>query len=338
MKAIQAVKPGDVRLAEVEKPRIACPTDVVVRVKAAGICGSDIHIAHGTNPYATYPRILGHEVAGVVEEIGSGVTTLKPGDRVVLEPIVYCGECYACKKGRQNVCRSLQVRGVHLDGGFADYLISDEKFLHRFPQELTYEQAALIEPYTIGAQSNWRASTQAGDIVLIHGAGPIGLIICDVAKSKGAICIVSELNEHRLDMAKDFGADYIINPSKESLKDTVMEITEGMGPNIIFEATGIPSLLTEAVELVSVAGTVVPLSFGSKPTPINFQQVNKKEVTIVGTRLQCDKFPTVIASLKERVNKIDKLITHTFPAEKYEVAFNTFIDKNSDSCKVVLTF
>lgn len=325
-------------MAEVEKPRIACPADVLVRVKAAGICGSDIHIAHGTNPYATYPRILGHEVAGVVDEIGPGVKTLKPGDRVVLEPIVYCGECYACKKGRQNVCRSLQVRGVHLDGGFADYLVSDEKFLHRFPQELTYEQAALVEPYTIGAQSNWRASTRAGDVVLIHGAGPIGLIICDVAKSKGAICIVSELNEHRLAMAKDFGADYAINPSKESLKDTVMEITDGMGPNIIFEATGVSSLLTEAVELVSAAGTVVPLSFGSKPTPINFQQVNKKEVTIAGTRLQCDKFPDVISFLKDRVDKIDKLITHTFPAEKYEEAFCTFIDKNSGSCKVVLTF
>lgn len=338
MKAIQVMKPGDLRLTDVQKPEITNSTEVLVRVKAAGICGSDVHIAHGTNPYATYPRILGHEIAGVVEEVGPGVTKVKPGDRVVMEPIVYCGQCYACKKGRPNVCSCLQVRGVHLDGGFADYFISDEKYVHCFPEELSYEQAAMIEPYTIGAQSNWRAGTSAGDVVLIHGAGPIGLILCDVAKNLGASCIVSEIDERRLAMAKDFGADFVINPSKEALKDKVMEITDGMGPNIVFEATGVPALLTETVEMVSVAGTVVPLSFGQTPTPINFQQVNKKEVTIAGTRLQANKFPIVISFINKKVDKINKLITHIFPAEKYEEAFRTFTEKDSGACKVILTF
>jgi len=338
MKAIQVVKAGEMRLVELDVPKIVNDTDVLLKVKAAGICGSDVHIAHGTNPYATYPRIPGHEIAGEVAEVGSAVKSLKKGDKVVLEPITYCGKCYACRNGRHNVCESIKVNGVHVDGGYQEYMVVDQKQLHKFPEEISFVQAATAEPYTIGEQANSRGGTSAGDIVLIHGAGPIGLIICDVAKSRGAICIVSEINEQRLNMAKDFGADYLINPSKENLREKVLEYTNGMGPNRIFEATGVSSLLTEAVEMVSVAGSVVPMSFDTKPIPINFQQVQKKEVTIAGTRLQYNKFPAVVASLKDRIDRIDRFITHVFPAEKYDEAFKTFTDKSSGACKVILTF
>ena len=125
------------------------------------------------------------------------------------------------------------------------------------------------------------------------------------------------------------GADYLINPLKDNLREKVLEYTNGMGPNVIFEATGVPSLLSETVEMVSVAGAVVPLPFDTKPPPINFQQVNKKKLALAGTRLQYDKFPTVIASLKDRIERINKFITHVFPVEEYEDAFNTFTDKNS---------
>jgi 2-desacetyl-2-hydroxyethyl bacteriochlorophyllide A dehydrogenase len=338
MRAIQVAKPGEMKLVQCEIPKIVNDADVLLKVKAVGICGSDVHIAQGTNPYATYPRIPGHEIAGEVAEVGNSVESLKKGDKVVLEPITYCGKCYACKKGRHNVCEDIKVNGVHIDGGFQEYMVVDQKQLYKFPEEISFVQAATAEPYTIGEQANSRAGTSAGDVVLIHGAGPMGLVICDVAKSKGATCIVSELNEKRLNMAKDFGADYLINPLKDNLREKVLEYTNGMGPNVIFEATGVPSLLSETVEMVSVAGAVVPLSFDTKPIPINFQQVNKKEVTIAGTRLQYDKFPTVIASLKDRIERINKFITHVFPVEEYEDAFNTFTDKNSGACKVILTF
>lgn len=338
MKALQVVKPGEMKLVELDMPKLQKSTEVLLNVKAAGICGSDVHIAHGTNPYATYPRIIGHEAVGEVSEVGEDVKDFKKGDKVVLEPITYCGECYACKKGRHNVCKDVKVSGVHMDGGFQEYLVVDQKMLHKFPEELDFTQAVVAEPYTIGYQANARGGTSKGDIILVHGAGPIGLVVCDVAKSKGATCIVSELNENRLNMSKDFGADYTINPAKENFHERIMEITNNMGPNIIFEAAGVPSLLAESVELVSPAGAVVAMAFGKEPISVNFQQINQKEVTVVGTRLQNNKFPAAISSLTNRLDKIDKLVTHVFPIEEYEKAFEAFQDKNANSCKVVVTF
>lgn len=339
MKSIQITKPGVMSIVDRAIPRIASDTDVLVHVRAVGICGSDIHIYHGTNPYAVYPRVPGHEVAGEVVEVGRAVKRIKIGDKVVLEPIAsFCESCYACKKGRYNVCQNLKVSGVHVDGGFQEYIVAKERMVHKFPDYLTFEQATLIEPYTIGEQSNFRAGTAKDDIVLIHGAGPIGLIICDVAKQRGAFCIISEINGRRLEIAKEFGADCVINPSAEDLKKKIAEITDGAGPNVIFETTGAPSLLNDSVRMVSAAGTVVPLTFGSDPIPIDFKEVNKKEVNIVGTRLQSNKFPVAISYISSKKDKINKLITHIYPVDNYMEAFETFMNKESGACKVVLTF
>jgi len=338
MKAIKVVGAHDVRYADVETPRVQSPTDVLVKVKAGGICGSDIHVAHGTNIFATYPRIVGHEIAGVVEEVGTQVGKLCVGDRVVLEPFKFCGTCYACTHGRRNVCQSLQVYGAHIDGGFSDYMVVDEQNLHKIPDVLTFEQATLIEPYTIGAQATWHADVQSGDMVLIHGAGPTGLILADTAKSMGAVVIVSEVSENRLRTAKAFGADHLINPAKQDFKQVLNEITGGMGPNVIFEAAGIPALLTESVELASVAGRIVPLAFSNTPIPINFGLVTKKELRIFGTRHQTYKFVPVIEGFESRLDRVNAMITGVYPAEQFGQAFEAFTEKDSDNCKIVLTF
>lgn len=338
MKAIQVVKPGDVRIVELDMPKIETENQVLVKVHAGGICGSDIHVSHGTNPVATYPRIIGHEIAGEVVEIGGGVKDLKKGDRVVLEPITYCGECYACKKSRQNVCASLKVNGAHVDGGFQEYIVAADKQLHKIPDVLTYPQAALIEPYTIGAQTNWRAGVTKGDVVLVCGAGPIGLIAMDVAKGLGATCIVSEVNPYRLEMAKKFGADLVIQPQQEDLGEAVAKFTNNMGPNVVFEATGVNALFEQAVKIASQAGTVVTLALNTTPASICMADIVKKELAIVGTRLQNYKFKEVIESFPNKLDKVDMLMTHTFHFEDFKEAFRIFEDKNEQACKIVLTF
>lgn len=336
MKAILVEAPGKIRLIEKEMPVIMKDTEVLIKMTAVGVCGSDVHIVHGSHPYVQYPRIIGHEGAGKVVEKGSAVTELEIGDGVVVEPIQYCGECYACRKGRHNVCENLRVTGVHDDGTYQEYMVLDQKQLHKYDASLTPEQAVAAEPYTIGAQANARANVSEGDYVLVHGAGPIGLITCDLATSLGGICIVSELNESRLEMAREFGAKYVINPGKENLKERVMEITNGMGANIIFEAAGVPKLMEDSLELASVAGTIIPMTFGAKPIPINFGLVNKKELTIGGTRMECDCFPGILESFPERTDRLNKLVTHTFALEDYEKAFEAFTDKSSGSCKVIM--
>lgn len=339
MKAVYIKEPGKLEVIDVEKPSIKKDTQALVKITAAGICGSDIHIFHGTHAYATYPRIIGHEGCGIVEEVGSAVTDLKPGDSVIIEPITGCGTCYACRHGRYNCCPDIKVAGVHIDGVMEEYFVTERNKLYKYdPNELTPVEAATAEPYTVGAQANAQANTQPGDLVLIHGAGPIGMIICDIAEKRGATVIVSEVNEDRLKIAKDFGAKYTINPKKEDLKEAIMKITDGKGVNVVFETSGVPALTSLSVELLSPHGRLVPLTFAPEPVPINFRLMNKNELVIAGTRNQNGKFPEVVESLPSRKDRIDKLVTHVFPVEEAEKAFDTAMDKTSGSCKVIITF
>lgn len=339
MKAVYVSEPGKLEVIEKEIPQISTDTQVLVKITAAGICGSDIHILHGTHAYATYPRIIGHEGCGIVDKVGSGVKAFKPGDAVIIEPIHGCGKCYACRHGRYNCCPDIVVSGVHSDGVMEEYMVIESAQLHKYdPAQLTPVQAATAEPYTIGAQANAQAGTMPGDIVLIHGAGPIGMIICDIAESLGATVIVSEINDARLEIAKKFGAKYTINPSRQDLKEAIMSITEGKGVNVIFETSGVPALTSLSIELLSPHGRLVPLTFAPEPVPINFRLINKNELTIAGTRNQNSKFKEIVASLPGRTDRIDQLVTHVFPAEEAKKAFDTAMDKNSGACKVVITF
>lgn len=338
MKAIVVEKPGIYRLKDVPDARIKQPDDVLIKVHATGICGSDLHLLHGGNPSASYPRIPGHEITGEVIEIGPAVTKWKVGDRVIAEPLRYCGTCHACLRGRRNVCRHLQIVSVHIDGGFSEYYVSPEKNLFALPDLISYELATAIEPCTIGEQANARAGTLQGDTVLIHGAGPIGLTVLDAAKRIGAKVIISEISELRQKMAKEFGADLVVNPQKEDLKTRIMEATDGVGPNEIFDAAGIPALLPLSIELAATAGSIVPMSFSTQPVSINCASINQKELTIAGTRHQYKLFPKVISELQERMPMIEKFVTHIFPLEEYEQAIEIASNPNSGACKVVIQF
>lgn len=339
MKALTVVKPDEMRILDIPRPEITEPDQVLVKIKATGICGSDVHVFHGSNPYAKYPRIIGHEASAEVVEIGTDVTDLQVGDGVVFEPILYCGQCYACRTQRHNVCKNLQVLGCTFDGTFREYVVAKRSQVYKFDTtKMSYKQAALCEPYTIGLQAMARGNVQENDLILIHGAGPIGLILCDVAKSKGAKVIVSEPVASRLALAKEFGADYAVDPFTENLHDLIHEISGGEGVNVVFEAAGIPALIQDAIQILSPAGRFVPMTFGKEPILIDFKAVNAKELTIAGTRHQYQKFPEVVTLLPSKLKTVDKLITHVFPIDEYEKAFAVLADKQSNAAKVLLIF
>ena len=197
MKAVVVEKPGSIAVVERDIPEIT-ENQVLVKVKAAGICGSDVHIFHGKNAFATYPRVVGHEFVGEVVKVGSQTENIAVGDRVAVDPVVSCGHCYACRIGRHNVCSSLQVMGVHRDGGFQEYVAADYRQAYKLPDNLPWEIAATVEPYSIGAQVAHRGRLTGDDTVLICGAGPIGLIILQVAKMKGSRVAILDIVESRL--------------------------------------------------------------------------------------------------------------------------------------------
>ena len=338
MKAIQVLKPGKIEIIEKEIPKIKNSDDVLVKIKAAGICGSDIHIYHGTSPVASYPRIVGHEMVGEVTEIGEKVTGVKLGDKVVIEPMIGCGECYACKSGRPNACATLKVRGCHVDGGFQEYFVAPEKAVFKFKNEISWENAAMIEPYTIAAQITWRADIKKDDFVFIMGAGPIGLCVLEMAKLKGGKCIISDFNEKRLGVAKELGADYILNPSKCDPLEEVRKITNGMGSNVTIDAVCLPKTFEQAVEITSVAGRVMCLGFTKEVSDIAQLGITLKELDIRGSRHQTFKFKEVVELFNENKLNPEKLISNVIDYKEVSKALDLIENKPEDICKIVLKF
>lgn len=338
MKAVQVRKAYDLVITEAEKPAVIQADDVLVKVKRVGICGSDLHIYHGTNPLASLPRVIGHEVTGEVKEIGPDVKHLKIGDRVVVEPISYCGTCYACRKGRPNVCKKLSVFGVHEEGGMREYVVLPEKQLHTVSADLPWEEAVMAEPYTIGAQAVWRGQVEQGDTVLIQGAGPIGICTLKMAKLQGASVMVTDLNEARLAFAKENGADFIVNVQKEDVIRRVHEWTGNEGANVVIDAVCLPSTFALSIDAVSPAGHVVVLGFDENASAISQLPITKKEVTITGSRLQTYQFPRVVELLNEGRLTHNGLVTHTFSVDDVQKAFQFIKQHPGQVRKAVITF
>jgi L-gulonate 5-dehydrogenase len=331
-------KPGVLKIVERDTPAVKNAGDVLLRVKRVGICGSDVHIFHGTNPFAVYPRVWGHEFTGEVVETGSGVTKVKKGDHVVAEPILWCGNCYACRQGRFNICENVNVLGVHRDGGCQEYIVLPEANVHPVPKSLPWDEAVLTEPFTIGAQACFRGNVQQGDYVLVMGAGTIGLTAATMAKLYGGIVIVSDLVDEKLAYAKSRGADYVINAGKEEVIEKVREITGGMGSNVTIDAVCIKKSFEQAVEVTSAAGRVVELSFNETPSEIAPVGIIKKELTICGSRLQTKRFPVVIDFITQGKIPLAGFVNKTFPFEQMAGAFD-FVNKNNASIrKVVISF
>ena len=338
MKAIIVSKPKELQIVEREIPKISETTDVLVKIKAAGICGSDVHIYHGTSPVATYPRVIGHEMVGEVIGVGEDVKDLEIGDKVVVEPMIACGECYACKSGRPNACSSLKVRGCHVDGGFQEYYVAPRKNIFKFDSSIPWEEAAMIEPYTIADQITWRADIRKGDYVFIIGAGPIGLCVLEMAKLKGGICIISDFNEKRLKVAKELGADYVINPNLEDPLAKVRELTNGMGSNVTIDAVCLPKTFEQAIEITSVAGRVMCLGFSKDTSEIAQLDITIKELDVRGSRHQTYKFANVVELFNDRKLQAKKLVSNLIPFKEVDKAMDLIENNPNEICKIVLTF
>jgi L-gulonate 5-dehydrogenase len=330
--------PGKLKIADRDVPKVTNPDDVLIKVKRVGICGSDIHIYHGKNPFATYPRVWGHEFVGEVVETGSAVNGVQTGAHVVVEPIISCGKCYACRQGRGNICETLKVMGVHIDGGCQEYIVVPAANVHVLPAPLSWDEAVLIEPFTIGAQACYRGNVLPGDFVLVMGAGTIGLTALQMAKLAGATVIVTDLVPEKLAYAKSRGADFTINAKEEDLFARVREITGGMGANVTIDAVCIKTSFEQAVEITSAAGRVVELSFNEIKSEIAPVNIIKKELTICGSRLQTKRFPVVIDYLKQGKIPLEGFITKIYPVADMVEAFD-YVDKNNASVrKVVISF
>jgi 2-desacetyl-2-hydroxyethyl bacteriochlorophyllide A dehydrogenase len=292
MRAFIINKPYKAVIGEMEKPEPG-PDEILVAVRACGICAGDMYAYTGKNPYAVYPAICGHEIAGVIAEVGTEVEGWEPGQRVVVEPFIGCGTCYPCRVGKANCCASLQIVGAHIPGGYAEYVKAPANLIHIIPEGLDFTWAAFAEPVAIGVQACRRGGVKAED-VLILGCGPIGLACIEVARAKGARVTATDIAPNRIASARAFGAESLT--ADEYLTERVLELTNGEGFPVVIEATGNPEAMESTVDLVAAGGRIVILGLLKQGVRVSFPGLDftRKEMTIVGSRASVNCFPDAL--------------------------------------------
>ena len=338
MKALCVQSPHNMVIEERPMPTIQLPTDVLIKVKAGGICGSDVHIYHGTSSVATYPRVIGHEIVGEIIETGNEVSGFSIGDRVIMDPVISCGTCYQCRIGRRNVCGKLQVRSVHVDGGYQEYIVVPQQSIYHIPDNLSWEEAVMIEPFTIAEQVCSRAELVKEDIVFIMGAGPVGLSILKRVKLTGAACYISDIVETRLDFARQYGADVVINAKEVDVKEEIMRLTQGNGAMVVIDAVCSTKSFEQTLTYVCSAGRVITLGFSKDSSAINQLSITAREIDVRGSRLHNNKFPTVIEYFRSGKLAVKDMITHRYQFTEIHEALKLIEDPAIEKGKVVLFF
>jgi L-gulonate 5-dehydrogenase len=335
MRTAQLTAPEKIEVLSVDTPKINNPKEVLVQVKVVGICGTDLHIFHGERADVQLPRVMGHELSGVVTEVGGAVTKHKIGDRVVMDPVIACGVCPACKKGHRNVCADVKCFGVHVDGGYQDYIVVPEDVLYKIPDRVSFEQAALAEPFSIAANISARLQVASGDQAVIIGSGTIGLVCLQVFKSLGARVLVSDVEDAKLAAAKKCGADKTVNSRNENLKDAVTGFFPG-GADVVLDAVGIAPLFAQSVDLTAPTARVAVIGFDGKPAEIPPAPITRKELTIVGSRMNNNRFPEVVEWFKKGSLNIDLLISRKYKLEDIQKAFEETIADVKNTVKTLI--
>ena len=325
MKAAVLTEWGKIEIQEVDIPDIS-KDECLIKVKYTGICGSDLHIYKGLHPTAKAPVILGHEFTGTVEAVDSvNYPDLQKGDRVVVEPLISCGVCEACRSGNPHVCRNLKLLGIHTNGGFAEFVKVPTKKVIKISENIPDRIAALTEPFAVGFHVNQRAGVRNGDNVLVIGGGPIGIIVGMVASISGAARVVfSEVKEERIEQIKSFGFD-VINPVSEDAMARVDMLTASEGFDVVFEVSGSQQGLLFATKSCKIRGTIVPVGFPGKVPEFDVMKVIFKELNVVGSRVYTfDDFTKTTLMLEKIISKklfdLDQLISDTCILENLEEA------------------
>jgi len=333
MKAVLFDSPGKVRVTEVPDPVIG-PEDVLIAVKAAGICGTDIHIYEG-DFIADYPLIPGHEFAGQVIDVGEAVQNFKPGDRVAVDPGVFCRRCSFCRENRENFCANFRAYGVHFNGGFAEMAAIKEENVCRI-DGLSYLEGAMVEPIGCGIHGIRQVGIDLGDHVLIFGCGPIGLILMQLCNNSGAATLtLVDLVEEKLDLAKKLGATNALLAGYD-LPAKLREL-HPEGFQVVIDATGSPSVVQDMFNYVRDRGRL--LFFGVCPSEAKVEispyDVYKRELKIYGTFALLHTASAAIEMIREKKINAEILVSHRFPLEDFMTALNMMLEKVG-SMKIII--
>ncbi|HLV98652.1 MAG TPA: zinc-binding alcohol dehydrogenase family protein [Ktedonobacterales bacterium] len=329
MRALSLDAPGKLRMVALADPSEPGPAEVLIRVRQVGICGTDYHAFHGNQPFFTYPRVLGHELSVEVVEVGSEVQHLVKGDQCAVRPYLACGFCPACMRGKPNCCLSLQVFGVHVDGGLREFAVLPAAYLHP-ARTLTFEQLALVEPLAIGAHAVARAAIAEDERVLVVGVGPIGLAVTQFALLAGAQVLVTDINQQRLAFCQDLWPSVGCIDGREPLIQTLEKFVGDDLPTVVFDATGNAKSMQASFTYVGFGGRVVFVGLSQSDITFSDPLFHSREVTLLASRnaLAAD-FNSIIAALESDMFSLAPWMTHHATLETAADAFAQWSAANS---------
>ncbi len=338
MKAAILNKAGVFDIKNVSYPEIGAD-EVLIKVMACGICGSDLHAYKGLSPDIKPPIILGHEFAGSVAKKGRNVKNVKIGDRVCVEPLSTCGGCYFCKKGEYNRCMYLGLIGCQFNGAFAEYCSVNKKWLHKLPENISYEEGAMMEPLAVAVHNVDRYSgIRKGETAVIFGAGTVGNLVMQILKIKGiSKVIVVDLVDWRLDLARKLGADVTLNFSNKNVVSEVLNITGGIGVDVVFEAAGNNEVLNQAIKIVRKGGEIILIGVYENPiVKFNVMDIVFTELILKGSAIYCNDFETAIQLASHGKVNLKPLISNVLSLDEIDSAFKSAIKKVEPTLKILI--
>jgi L-gulonate 5-dehydrogenase len=341
MKAVVTERPGTMRIADVPDASEPAEGEVLVRPEAVGLCGSDFHYflghlgdAVGTEPF---PRVQGHEFAGVLEAVGPGTPShLRAGERVAVWPVTACGHCYPCRIGRRNVCSNISLVGIHRDGALQERvgIPADQVFP---VGDLDPAVSALIEPVSIAVRAVVRARITSGEKAVVLGAGPIGQAVATAALDRGVSVLLVDRVASRVERGRAVGADLLVLPDDADLVNVGREWSGDEGPEVVFEATGVPELVQTAVRLVSQAGRVVVVGLSTHDAPLRVGDLAFREIDVLGVSC-CNggEFAEAVSLVERRQEALAGLVTHEFSLDETPVAIDYAIRHPAEVMKAMI--
>lgn len=337
MKAAIFKKPGLIEVEEKELRQI-CDDELLVRVKACGVCGTDIHIFHGEEGSAAVnpPIVLGHEYSGEVIKAGKSAEGFSEGDRIAVDPNVFCGKCEYCRDDKRHLCKSLEALGVTVDGGFAEYCIVPSSQAYKFSEKLSYEEAAMTEPLACCLHGIDNAGIKAGHTVAVLGGGAIGLMLLQLAKLQGAAkVIVSEPLEERRKLALKLGADATVNPLESNLMEEISKLSPE-GADVVIESAGNTAAVRQAIEIAKRGATVMIFSVASPDAKLDFYPIDvfKKELTIKGSFINPGTHRRALELISSGKVNVKDIISHRYDLKDINTAIN--MQRSPEAVKVLV--
>lgn len=325
---------------EIQEKRLAplSPKDVLIGVKACSICGSDLHIFGGRHPFAPLPMAIGHELSGEVLGVGTGVSKVREGDRVVVEPVITCGRCYFCQKGEYHLCAQITFQYRKGQGGFAPYFVVEEDWVHPLPQGISYEEGALIEPLSVALHAVQKGRLQPGYTIAIFGAGAVGLLILLMTRLSGIVEVfVADVQEFRLKKAEVLGASAVIHNRKDDAVEKILGGTSQLGVDRAFEAVGLESTLVQSLQVLKKGGSAVVVGIFEEPQvriPANL--FIQREISLLGSQGYCRDFQTALKLVEKGQVNLRELMTHVLPLSSLQKGFELLTDPGGEAIKVVI--